>query len=68
MALAWQTPPPTRTPCRIPIWKKTLDWNEGEITERGVRLFIVQHLGQQIACARSIGVAPPWTLDPPRKD
>ena len=42
------------------------------ITERGVLLYIVQpiaqHLGQQIAYARSIGVVPPWTLDPPRKD
>jgi uncharacterized damage-inducible protein DinB len=52
--------------------EKTLAWNGGKITERGVLLFIVQHiaqhLGQQIAYARSIGVAPPWTLDPPRKD
>lgn len=52
--------------------EKTLDWNGGKITERGVLLFIVQHiaqhLGQQIAYARSIGVAPPWTTDPPRKD
>lgn len=51
---------------------KTLAWNGGRITERGVLLFIVQHiaqhLGQQIAYARSIGVVPPWTLDPPRKD
>jgi uncharacterized damage-inducible protein DinB len=49
-----------------------LDWNGGKITERGVLLYIVQHiaqhLGQQIAYARSIGVAPPWTLDPPRVD
>lgn len=52
--------------------EKTLDWNGGRITERGVLLFIVQHiaqhLGQQIAYARSIGVVPPWTLDPPRKN
>ncbi len=52
--------------------EKTLDWNGGKITERGVLLYIVQHiaqhLGQQIAYARSIGVVPPWTLDPPRKD
>jgi uncharacterized damage-inducible protein DinB len=52
--------------------EKTLDWNGGKITERGVLLFIVQHiaqhLGQQIAYARSIGVVPPWTMDPPRKD
>jgi len=52
--------------------EKTLDWNGGKITERGVLLYIVQHiaqhLGQQIAYARSIGVAPPWTSDPPRKD
>ena len=52
--------------------EKTLDWNGGKITERGVLLFIVQHiaqhLGQQIAYARSIGVVPPWTMDPPRKN
>jgi len=52
--------------------EKTLDWNGGKITERGVLLYIVQHiaqhLGQQIAYARSIGVVPPWTLDPPRKN
>lgn len=51
--------------------EKTLDWNGGKITERGVLLYIVQHiaqhLGQQIAYARSVGVAPPWTTDPPRK-
>lgn len=51
---------------------KTLNWNGGKITERGVLLYIVQHigqhLGQQIAYARSIGVVPPWTGDPPRKD
>jgi uncharacterized damage-inducible protein DinB len=51
--------------------EKTLAWNGGRITERGVLLYIVQHiaqhLGQQIAYARSIGVVPPWTLDPPRK-
>src|SRR5580692_11355587 len=44
--------------------EKTLDWNGGKITERGVLLYIVQH----IAYARSIGVVPPWTLDPPRKN
>lgn len=52
--------------------KKTLDWNGGKITEPGVLLFIVQHiaqhLGQQIAYPRCIGVVPSWTLDPPRKD
>ena len=52
--------------------EKTLAWNGGKITERGVLLYIVQHiaqhLGQQIAYARSIGVVPPWTMDPPRKD
>ncbi len=52
--------------------EKSLDWNGGRITERGVLLYIVQHiaqhLGQQIAYARSIGVVPPWTLDPPRKN
>lgn len=52
--------------------EKTLAWNGGTITERGVLLYIVQHiaqhLGQQIAYARSIGVVPPWTVDPPRKD
>jgi uncharacterized damage-inducible protein DinB len=51
--------------------EKTLDWNGGKITQRGVLLYIVQHiaqhLGQQIAYARSIGVVPPWTRDPPRK-
>jgi uncharacterized damage-inducible protein DinB len=51
--------------------EKSLDWNGGRITQRGVLLYIVQHiaqhLGQQIAYARSVGVAPPWTLDPPRK-
>ena len=52
--------------------EKTLNWNGGKITERGVLLYIVQHiaqhLGQQIAYARSIGIVPPWTLDSPRKD
>jgi uncharacterized damage-inducible protein DinB len=52
--------------------EKTLNWNGGKITERGVLLYIVQHiaqhLGQQIAYARSIGVVPPWTLDQPRKN
>ena len=52
--------------------EKTLPWNGGRITERGVLLYIVQHiaqhLGQQIAYARSLGVVPPWTGDPPRKD
>ena len=52
--------------------EKTLEWNGGKITERGVLLYIVQriaqHLGQQIAYVRSIGGVPPWTLDPPRKD
>ena len=52
--------------------EKTLAWNGGKITERGVLLYIVQHigqhLGQQIAYARSVGVVPPWTVDPPRKD
>lgn len=52
--------------------EKIIPWNGGKITERGVLLYIVQHiaqhLGQQIAYARSIGVVPPWTSDPPRKD
>jgi uncharacterized damage-inducible protein DinB len=52
--------------------EKTREWNGGKITERGVLLYIVQHiaqhLGQQIAYARSIGVVPPWTVDPPRKN
>ncbi len=52
--------------------EKTLPWNGGKITERGILLYIVQHiaqhLGQQIAYARSIGVVPPWTVDPPRRD
>ncbi len=48
--------------------EKSLDWNGGRITERGVLLYIVQHiaqhLGQQIAYARSVGVVPPgrWIL------
>jgi hypothetical protein len=33
-----------------------------------VRTTRATNLGQQIAYARSIGVVPPWTLDPPRKD
>ena len=52
--------------------EKTLDWNGGKITERGLWLYIVPHiaqqLGQQIGYARSIGVVAPWTLDPSRKD
>jgi uncharacterized damage-inducible protein DinB len=52
--------------------EKTLEWNGGKITERGVLLYTVQHIaqhrGQQIAYARLIGVVPPWTLDPPRKN
>jgi len=51
---------------------KTLDWNGGKIIERGLLLYIVQHiaqhLGQQISCARAVGVVPPWTLDASRKD
>ena len=51
--------------------EKTLEWNGGKITERGVLLDIVQHigqhLGQQIAYARSIGVVPPWTFAAPEE-
>ena len=28
--------------------EKTLDWNGGKITERGVLLFIVQHIAQHL--------------------
>jgi uncharacterized damage-inducible protein DinB len=47
--------------------EKTMDWSGGKITERGVLLFIVphigEHLGQLIAYARFLGVVPPWTAD-----
>ena len=50
---------------------KSMDWFGGKNTERGVLLFIVrhtaEHLGQQIAYARSIGVVPPWTEDAQRE-
>jgi uncharacterized damage-inducible protein DinB len=50
---------------------KTLDWFGGKNTQRGILLFIVrhtaEHLGQQIAYARSVGVVPPWTEDAQRE-
>jgi len=51
--------------------EKTMDWQGGKITQRGVLLYIVphiaEHLGQAIAYARINGVVPPWSLDPPNK-
>jgi len=51
--------------------EKSLDWFGGKITERGILLFMTrhtaEHLGQQIAYARSIGVVPPWTEDQQRQ-
>jgi uncharacterized damage-inducible protein DinB len=51
--------------------EKSMDWLGGKITERGVLLYIVphigEHLGQSIAYARMIGVVPPWSQDPPNK-
>ena len=51
--------------------EKSMDWFGGEITERGVLLFIVrhgaEHLGQSIAYARMIGITPPWTEDAHKK-
>ncbi|HYM77641.1 MAG TPA: DinB family protein [Candidatus Dormibacteraeota bacterium] len=50
---------------------KTLDWSGGKITQRGVLLFIVphigEHLGQLIAYARINGVVPPWSEDEQKK-
>jgi uncharacterized damage-inducible protein DinB len=46
---------------------KSLDWFGGKNTQRGILLFIVrhaaEHLGQQIAYTRMVGVVPPWTED-----
>lgn len=51
--------------------EKTMEWRGGHLTERGVLLYIVphiaEHLGQAIAYARVLGVAPPWSVDPPKK-
>lgn len=47
--------------------EKQLDWFGGKNTERGILLFIMRHLGEQlgqsIAYARMNGVVPPWTED-----
>ncbi|MGA2744751.1 MAG: DinB family protein [Candidatus Sulfotelmatobacter sp.] len=49
--------------------EKTMPWLGGTITQRGVLLYIVphigEHLGQAIAYARINGVVPPWSEDPP---
>ncbi len=49
---------------------KSLDWFGGKNTQRGILLFIVrhaaEHLGQQIAYTRMVGVVPPWTEDAQR--
>jgi len=51
--------------------EKTMDWRGGKITERGILIYIVphigEHLGQAIAYARVLGVVPPWSVDPPKK-
>lgn len=51
--------------------EKTQEWRGGKITELGVLMYIVphigEHLGQAIAYARVLGVAPPWSNDPPTK-
>jgi uncharacterized damage-inducible protein DinB len=51
--------------------EKTMDWQGGTITQRGVLLYIIphiaEHLGQAIAYARVNGVVPPWSEDPPNK-
>jgi uncharacterized damage-inducible protein DinB len=50
---------------------KSMDWFGGKNTERGILLFIVrhaaEHLGQSIAYARVVGIAPPWTEDMQKK-
>jgi len=47
--------------------EKSLDWFGGKNTQRGILLFATrhtaEHLGQSIACARFVGVVPPWTED-----
>ena len=51
--------------------EKTQDWRGGKITELGVLMYIVphigEHLGQAIAYARVLGVVPPWSDDAPKK-
>jgi uncharacterized damage-inducible protein DinB len=51
--------------------EKTMPWLGGTITQRGVLLYIIphigEHLGQAIAYARINGVVPPWSEDPPSK-
>jgi len=51
--------------------EKTMGWQGGTITQRGVLLYIIphiaEHLGQAIAYARVNGVVPPWSEDPPNK-
>jgi uncharacterized damage-inducible protein DinB len=46
---------------------KSVDWFGGKNTQRGILLFIVrhaaEHLGQQIAYTRMVGIVPPWTED-----
>lgn len=52
--------------------EKSFDWFGGKNSQRGILLFIVrhgaEHLGQQIAYARMIGVVPPWTEDGQREE
>ncbi len=51
--------------------EKTQDWRGGKITELGVLMYIVphigEHLGQAIAYARVLGIVPPWSNDAPKK-
>jgi uncharacterized damage-inducible protein DinB len=51
--------------------EKTMPWLGGTITQRGILLYIIphigEHLGQAIAYARVNGVVPPWSEDPPNK-
>jgi uncharacterized damage-inducible protein DinB len=51
--------------------EKTMPWLGGTITQRGVLLYIIphigEHLGQAVAYARINGVVPPWSEDPPTK-
>jgi len=50
--------------------EKTQEWRGGKITELGVLMYIVphigEHLGQAIAYARVLGVVPPWSDDAPK--
>jgi uncharacterized damage-inducible protein DinB len=52
--------------------EKTQEWRGGKITELGVLMYIVphigEHLGQAIAYARVLGVVPPWSDDAPKKE